>query len=114
MGLIIKPDFCRTIHAFVYLLHFRYIRMRIAHHVMHSSLKTCGTECIRGWAKNTCAHVNANLARLHEKDALLCSVGRLNLYPYPLKWQMEAYRMRIGYTFYQDSKPPLDRDCNRN
>jgi len=48
MGLIIKPDFCRTIHAFVYLLHFRYIRMRIAHHVMHSSLKTCGTECIRG------------------------------------------------------------------
>jgi len=45
------------VHSFIYCIFDTGIRMRIAHHVMHSSLKTCGTECIRGRAKNTCAHM---------------------------------------------------------
>jgi len=88
MGLIIKPDFCRrTIRAFVYLLHFRYghpyaycasRNAFIAENLRYGMYPWASEKYIR-------AHVNANLARLHEKDALLCSVGRLNLYPYPLK-----------------------------
>lgn len=87
MGLIIKPDFCRrTIRAFVYLLHFRYGHS----YAYRASRNAFIAENLRygmyPWASEkymrTCER---EPARLHEKDALLCSLGRLNLYPYPLK-----------------------------
>lgn len=87
MGLIIKPDFCRrTIRAFVYLLHFRYghsYSYRTSRNAFIVENLRYGTY---PWASEkymrTCER---EPARLHEKDALLCLVGRLNLYPYPLK-----------------------------
>lgn len=91
-------------HSFIYCIFDTGIRMRIARHVMHSSLKTCGTECIRGRAKNTCAHVNVNLLvytrKMHycaRSDGSTCIRIRLND-----KWKRTE--CVSGYTFYRVSK----------
>jgi len=74
---------CGRISAFVYLSRSRYgrIRMRIArpHNAFTAENLRYGENV---GEKYSCER---EPARLHEKDAPLCSVGRLNLHPYPLK-----------------------------
>lgn len=79
---------------------FVYLHARFTHRVMHSSPKTCDGGCICGRMRKMHACANANLS-VYTRKMRHCVLGRLNLHPYPLKWQMVAHRTPcIGHEFY--------------